>query len=69
MHLNGGLWIGHNKVSLAKGPIKKYTKDNKKLNSEPSDYRCIGFVVVSAKFLLPPVKVEPCLVCCDFSCC
>ncbi len=67
IHLNRGLWIGHNKVNLAKGPIKKYLKDNKKSNCKPSDNRRVGFVVVCAKFLLPTVKVEPCLVFCDFS--
>jgi hypothetical protein len=30
VHLYEGLWIGHNKVDLAKGPIKKDAKDNEK---------------------------------------
>ncbi len=69
VHLNGGLWLGHNEVDLAKGPIKKDVKDNEKSDCKPCDYRHVGFVVVCAKFLLPTVKVEPRLVLCDFSCC
>jgi hypothetical protein len=69
VHLNGGLWIGHDGVGLVKGPIKKDAKDNEKLDCKPYDYRCVGFIVVCAKFLLPTMKVEPCLVLCDFSCC
>ena len=69
VHLNGGLWIGHNIVDLAKGPIKKDAKDNEKLDCKPCDYRRVGFVVVRAKFFLPTVKVEPRFVLCDFSCC
>ncbi len=69
VHLNGGLWIGHNEVDLAMGPIKEDAKDNEKSDRKPCDYRCVGFIVVCAKFLLPTVKVESCLVPCDFSCC
>ncbi len=69
VHLNGGLWIGHNKVNLAKCPIKKDAEDNEKLDHKPCYYRRVGFVVVCAKFLLPTVKVESCLVLCDFFCC
>jgi hypothetical protein len=69
VHLNGGLWIGRNKVNLAKGPIKKDAKDNRKLDCKPFDYRRVGFVVVCAKFFLPTMKVEPRFVLCDFSCC
>ncbi len=69
INLDGGLWIGHNEVDLTKGPIKKYAKDYERSNCKPCDYRRVGFVVDRAKFFLPTVKVESCLVLCDFSCC
>ncbi len=68
-HLNGGLWIGHDEVNLAKGPIEQDAKDNEESDCEPCDHRHVGFVVVCAKFLLPTVKVESCLVLCDSSRC
>ncbi len=49
VHLDGGLWIGHDKVDLAKGPIEQDTKDNEKSDCKPCNHGSVGFVVVCAK--------------------
>jgi hypothetical protein len=56
------LWIGHNKINLAKGPTENDTEDYHEPDGEPCHNRCVGFEIVHSVDLLSAVEVQLCLV-------
>ena len=62
VYFDGSLWIGHNKVNLAKSPSENDAKDNHRSDGKPCHNRCIDLEIVHSVYLLSAVEVQSCLV-------
>ena len=62
IHFDGSLWIGHNKIDLAKSPTENDAEDDHKSNGKPCHNGCVGLEIVHSVDLLSAVEVQSCLV-------
>jgi hypothetical protein len=66
---DGSLWIGHNKIDLAKGPTENDTEDYHEPDGEPCHNRSICLKIVHSVDLLSAVEVQSYLVKLDLVSC